>query len=136
MYRFSVLNNKVDHQPVVVFFLLICLLTGILAPSWKTLFVIFIINGFAAWWVWQKIHTITPRNGIIVLDANLLRFSNQQSNLQGEITKKSWVFNAYVLLNLQGFSHTHWLIISANGIDSQSFVRLKRTIVTIKQALK
>lgn len=126
MYRFTVVNNKADHRPVVLFFCLLSVLLGLYLSSFFGIIICVILNGIAAWWVWQKIIAIHPINGVIILEPKSIRFESGRFKIQGKITAKTLILTNAVWLHIEGFNQHHWLIISANGVDEQSYTRLKR----------
>jgi hypothetical protein len=126
VYRFTVSNNKIDHKFIVVFFGIMTLLLGLfLSTVWAIIFCVF-INIFSARLVWLKMCKYTPSHGVIILDGARLQFESDSLRFQGEVTTKSRLFYNSVWLHLQGFNQHHWLIILANGVDAQSYARLKR----------
>ncbi|WP_310736816.1 hypothetical protein [Pseudoalteromonas sp. SG43-3] len=88
-----------------------------------------IINAIAAYIVWRKILAIHPTQGVIILEPKLFRFEGETLKVQGEITQKSRFYGNSIWLHIKGFSEHHWLIISANGVNEQSYARLKRATV-------
>ncbi|MCF7517076.1 MULTISPECIES: hypothetical protein [Pseudoalteromonas] len=62
-----------------------------------------------------------------------LGFFNEQLQLQGEISPKSYVFANHVVIRLIGFYQSHWLIISSASVDALSFSRLRRAVIAVQQ---
>lgn len=89
-----------------------------------------VINIFAGLFVWRKILAAHPVRGVIILEPNQFRFENESLQVQGTISAKSRLFGNSVWLYIRGFSKNHWLIISANGVNAQSYARLKRATLS------
>ncbi|WP_240917376.1 MULTISPECIES: hypothetical protein [unclassified Pseudoalteromonas] len=89
-----------------------------------------IINILAGFLVWQKVLVIHPNHGVIILEPKLFRFEGEGLKIQGEISKKSRFYGNNIWLHIKGFSNNHWLIISANGVNEQSYARLKRATLS------
>lgn len=88
-----------------------------------------IVNALTGLLAWRKILAAHPPQGVIILEPNQFRFESTTLKIQGEISVKSRLFGNSAWLYIKGFSTNHWLIISANGVDEQSFVRLKRALL-------
>ena len=58
------------------------------------------------------------------------KFVALPSARKSQISPKSKVFTGSVWLFIKGFNNNHWLIISANGVDKQSYARLKRAVLS------
>ncbi len=130
MYRFTVKNNKADHKPIVVFFCVLTLIMCLFLNSVLSIIVCVIANLIAGVLVERKITVCQPHMGVIILEPNLFRFENHAYKVEGQISTKSRVFTGSVWLFIKGFSNNHWLIISANGVDKQSYARLKRAVLS------
>lgn len=101
------------------------------------MFLCVIINTLAAFLVWRKILATQPIRGVIILEPKLFRFEGDTLKVQGKITQKSRFYGNSIWLHIKGFSNNHWLIISANGVNKQSYARLKRaTLSAINCALE
>jgi len=75
---------------------------------------------------------IHPVNGVIILEPKQIRFESEILNIQGQLTPKTKILNTSVWLHVKGFNKRQWLIISAKGVDKQSYARLKRAaLITI-----
>ena len=125
MYRFTVVNNKAEHRPVVLFFCLLSVVLGLYLSSFFSI-VCLTLNAIALCWVWQKILAIHPDSGVIILEHKQIRFENENVKIQGQITPKTIILNTSVWLHIKGFNKRQWLIISANSVNNQSYARLKR----------
>ncbi|WP_415636524.1 hypothetical protein [Pseudoalteromonas distincta] len=88
------------------------------------------MNVVAGFVVWQKVLAIHPNHGVIILKSKLFRFEGETLKIQGEISKKSRFYGNSIWLHIKGFSNSHWLIISANGVNKQSYARLKRATLS------
>ncbi|MEL0655280.1 hypothetical protein V6257_09590 [Pseudoalteromonas issachenkonii] len=88
-----------------------------------------IINALAGLIMWRKVLAIHPHEGIIILEPKLFKFEGESLKIQGEISNKSRFYGNNIWLHIKGFSNNHWLIISANGVNEQSYARLKRATV-------
>ena len=88
------------------------------------------MNVTAGFVVWQKVLAIHPIDGVIILEPKLFRFEGGSLKVQGEISKKSHFYGNSIWLHIKGFSNNHWLIISANGVNKQSYARLKRATLS------
>lgn len=126
MYRFTVVNNKAEHRPVVQFFCLLSVVIGLYLSSFFSIVVCLTLNAIALCWVWQKILAIHPDSGVIILEHKQIRFENENVKIQGQITPKTIILNTSVWLHIKGFNKRQWLIISANSVNNQSYARLKR----------
>lgn len=126
MYRFTVVNNKAEHRPVVLFFCLLSVVIGLYLSSFFSIVVCLTLNAIALCWVWQKILAIHPDSGVIILEHKQIRFENENVKIQGQITPKTIILNTSVWLHIKGFNKRQWLIISANSVNNQSYARLKR----------
>ncbi|TMO74683.1 hypothetical protein CWC17_08090 [Pseudoalteromonas sp. S3785] len=126
MYRFTVVNNKAEHRPVVLFFCLLSVVLGLYLSSFFSIVVCLTLNAIALCWVWQKILAIHPDSGVIILEHKQIRFENENVKIQGQITPKTIILNTSVWLHIKGFNKRQWLIISANSVNNQSYARLKR----------
>lgn len=126
MYRFTVVNNKAEHRPVVLFFCLLSVVLGLYLSSFFSIVVCLTVNAIALCWVWQKILAIHPGSGVIILEHKQIRFENENVKIQGQITPKTIILNTSVWLHIKGFNKRQWLIISANSVNNQSYARLKR----------
>ncbi|MEM5513077.1 hypothetical protein WNY79_09285 [Pseudoalteromonas sp. AS84] len=89
-----------------------------------------VMNVTAGFVVWQKVLAIHPTDGVIILEPKLFRFEGEGLKIQGEISKKSRFYGNSIWLHIKGFSNNHWLIISANGVNKQSYARLKRATLS------
>ena len=89
-----------------------------------------IANLIAGILVERKITVCQPHMGVIILEPSLFRFENDAHKIEGQISPKSKVFMGSVWLFIKGFNNNHWLIISANGVDKQSYARLKRAVLS------
>lgn len=126
MYRFTVVNNKAEQRPVVLFFCLLSVVLGLYLSSFFSIVVCITVNTIAFYWIWQKIVAIHPESGVIILEPKQIRFENESLKVQGQITPKTKILNTSVWLHIKGFNKRQWLIISANGVNKQSYARLKR----------
>lgn len=96
-----------------------------------------IINAMAAYIFWRKVLEIHPIKGLIILEPKVFRFVGETLKVQGEITQKSRFYGNSIWLHIKGFNEHHWLVISTNGVDAQSYARLKRaTLSAINCALE
>ncbi len=81
----------------------------------------------------KKAKQAHPENGTVILEYSQLRFVSDNIQLQGEISPKSYIFANYVVLRLEGFYQSHWLIISAASVEDVYFSRLKRAVIAVQQ---
>ncbi|WOC25414.1 hypothetical protein LY624_12595 [Pseudoalteromonas sp. N1230-9] len=133
MYRFTVKNNFPDHKPFVVFF---CFLALLLYFSYSHIlsellacFACLVIGVVC----FKKVKQAQPSEGVIILQQSQLGFFNEQLQLQGKISPKSYVFANHVVIRLIGFYQSHWLIISSASVDELSFSRLRRAVIAVQQ---
>ncbi|MEI8642026.1 hypothetical protein P4S68_16855 [Pseudoalteromonas sp. Hal099] len=68
----------------------------------------------------------SPRKWRYYFKPKQIRFENENLKVQGQITPKTKILNTSVWLHIKGFNKRQWLIISANGVNKQSYARLKR----------
>jgi len=129
VYRFTVTNNKADHKPIVVFFCMLSFILCLFLDSLLAMLFCLILNALAGLIMWRKLLAIHPHEGIIILEPKLFRFEGESLKIQGEISNKSRFYGNNIWLHIKGFSNNHWLIISANGVNEQSYARLKRATV-------
>ena len=101
-----------------------------------TIFFCVLVNALSGVYVCYKYTATHPKNGVIILDANQLRFEGDSLKVQGKVGRKSRLLNSSLWLYIEGFSKNYWLIISANSIDTQNYTRLKRIIVSTKNTTK
>jgi len=130
VYRFTVKNNKADHKPIVVFFCVLTLIMCLFLSSFLAILICIFANLTTGVLVWHKVKACQPQMGVIILEPSLFRFENDAHKIEGQISPKSKVFLGSVWLFIKGFNNNHWLIISANGVDKQSYARLKRAVLS------
>jgi len=130
VYRFTVTDNKADHKPVVVFFCMLALILCLFLSSVLAMLFCVVVNTVAGLFVWRKVLAAHPIRGVVILEPNLFRFESQSLKIQGEISTQSRILGSSVWLYIKGFSKNHWLIISANGVNEQSYARLKRATLS------
>lgn len=130
MYRFTVTNNKADHKPFVVFFCLLALLLCLFLSTIKAILFCALISALIGLLVWRKVLKSHPVSGVIILQPTLFRFENNAIKIQGQIGTKSFIFASSAWLYIKGFNKNHWLIITANGVNEQSYARLKRAVLS------
>jgi hypothetical protein len=128
VYRFTVTENKADHKPIVVFFCMLALILCLFLSSVTAMIFCIVVNALSGLFVWRKILAAHPLQGTIILEPNQFRFESTTLKIQGEISIKSRLFGNSIWLYIKGFNTNHWLIISANGVNEQSYVRLKRAL--------
>ena len=109
---------------------MLTLILCIFLSSKLAMFLCVIINASAAFLVWLKIVATHPISGVIILEPKLFRFEGETLKIQGEISTKSRLYGSSIWLHIKGFSNNHWLIISANGVNKQSYARLKRATLS------
>lgn len=133
MYRFVVKNNKLDHKPFVVFFCFLAIAFFLTAHSLITQIFAISSSLIAGIISFKKAKQAHPENGTVILEYSQLRFVSDNIQLQGEISRKSYIFANYVVLRLEGFYQSHWLIISAASVEDVYFSRLKRAVIAVQQ---
>lgn len=130
MYRFQVINNKADHLPLVVCFSLfaVCFSLFLTHPVVQTLSVT--LTCFIGYFSWQWYWRAHPLQGTVILDSGHCHFVNAELEINGTISSKSRVYQHSVWLYIEGLTRSHWLIINTSGVNEQSFIRLKRTVLS------
>ncbi|WP_404338726.1 hypothetical protein [Pseudoalteromonas mariniglutinosa] len=134
MYRFSVVNNNLDHKPIVVLCFFIVLFFYFSLTTLLAQLVAIGSSCLIGYLTWLKLKAVHPSTGVILLEQKQLRFCSAKWQVQGTITAKSYLFPYCVCLCLQGFTGSYWLIIKSTSVQKTDLARLRRAVVSVKQA--
>ncbi|MGO2011039.1 MAG: hypothetical protein ACTJH9_04245 [Pseudoalteromonas sp.] len=129
MYRFTVNNNVSGHKPIVVAavtFVLLCLLFLHTLTAQLTAL---ISISFSAYFIIQKVQSLQPLDGIVLLEQQAINFTNATTKINGNISPKTCIIGDNIYLCVQGVSRRQWLVLTVNSIDEQSLARLRRAIL-------
>ncbi|MCQ8877965.1 hypothetical protein NQT69_08155 [Pseudoalteromonas shioyasakiensis] len=92
-------------------------------------FLCILFTGMTGYLCWRWFRRAHPLQGTFVLDGTNCHFINAEQEINGMISSRSRAYQHCIWLNLIGFSQAQWLIINANGLDEESFIRLKRAVL-------
>jgi len=86
-----------------------------------------------AFLVIQKIKSLQPYDGTILLEQQQLSFHRDGLNINGNISAKTFILGDTIYLCVQGLTKRYWLVLATSSIDEQSLARLKRAIFSVSR---
>lgn len=133
MYRFTLSGNRGDHKPIVVAAVVFVLFSGLYLHTFIAKVIALISTSLVAFLVIQKIKSLQPYDGTILLEQQQLSFHRDGLNINGNISAKTFILGDTIYLCVQGLTKRYWLVLATSSIDEQSLARLKRAIFSVSR---